>query len=167
MWVMQFILSWFDYFMLNLKRWNLRVGVEHTTPPRSKTLSSSSLPLLLQKFLIWALILQNFPPQCQPPNPNDPSLKSIFHPSKIKKSNQSYTTLYLDRRILYYILVRTIYSWGLSKETTNDTLFKNLYYIMEGYSINFAELILEYMTKVCKFLELPFALLKLITSQNW
>ena len=40
-----------------------------------------------------------------------------------------------------------IYPQASSKETTNDTLFKT-YYIKEGYYVDFAELILECMTKV-------------------
>ena len=71
------------------------------------------------------------------------------YPSKSKKSDQSYIALHSDPRILYYILVTTIYPCGSSKETTNYTLIKTPYYIVEGYSVDFAELILEYMTKVC------------------
>jgi len=37
---------------------------------------------------------------------------------------------------------------GLSKETTNDTLLEALYYIMEGYSVDFVKFTLEHMTKV-------------------
>jgi len=44
--------------------------------------------------------------------------------------------------------VRTIYPCGSSKETTNDIFVENLQYVIEGYSVDFAELILEYMTKV-------------------
>jgi len=76
-------------------------------------------------------------------------LEKYVHPFKIKKSNQSYKASYSNQRIFYYILVRTIYPQGSSKEITNDTPLKTLYYIMEGYSIDFTELILEYMTKVC------------------
>jgi len=76
-------------------------------------------------------------------------LDKYIHPSRIKKSNQSCTTLCSNPRILYYILVRTIYPRGSSKETTNYTLLETLYYIIEGYSMDFAELIFKYMTKVC------------------
>ena len=76
-------------------------------------------------------------------------LQKYANPVKIKKINQSYTMLYLDPQILSYILVWTIYPWGLSKETTNDIIFKIPYYIMERYYAHFAKLILKYMIKVC------------------
>ena len=71
------------------------------------------------------------------------------HPLRIKKINQSYMSLCLDQQILYYILVRTMYHRVSSKETTIDTLLGTLYYIMEGYSIDFVKV--EYMTRICNF----------------
>ena len=45
-------------------------------------------------------------------------------------------------------LVRTIYPQGSSKETTNNTLLETLHYYMQGYFVDFVELILKYMTQV-------------------
>jgi len=76
-------------------------------------------------------------------------LEKYAHPSKIKKTTQSYTTLYTNPRVLYYILVRNLYSRRSSKKPNNDTLLETLYYIMDGLFVDFVELILDYVTKVC------------------
>jgi len=39
---------------------------------------------------------------------------------------------------------------------TNDTLIKTIYYIVECYTIDFAELMLEYMTKLCNLFRNSF-----------
>ena len=59
-------------------------------------------------------------------------LNKYDHPSKIKKTNQYYSTIYSNPQILYYVLVKTIYLSGFSKETTNDTLLPILHYIMRA-----------------------------------
>lgn len=133
--------------MRTLKRWNPRVGVEPTIPTRSNILSSPSLLPVVRGYSIWTLVLQNYLPQCHPPKLKV-YLHKYAHPSMIKKSNQSYPPLYSNPRILYYILIRTIYPWGSSKEIANDPLLETLSYIMEGYSIDFTNFILEYITKV-------------------
>jgi len=75
-------------------------------------------------------------------------LQRYANPAKFQKTNQSYIELYADARILYYILVMTIYPRGCLAETTNGGVLQTLHYIMKGYSLNFVELIIEYMTKV-------------------
>lgn len=67
-------------------------------------------------------------------------------------------------RILYCILVRTIYPHDSLKEKNNDTLFETFYYIIKGYSIDFVKIICKYMTKVCNLAHnFPLPYLNLLT----
>ena len=83
--------------------------------------------------------------------------------TKIKKANQSYTTIYLDLEILYYNMVGTIYQVPpVTKPPMTPSL--RLYYIMEEYTVDCAELMLEYITSVCNMSRnLPWSYSNLLT----
>ena len=76
-------------------------------------------------------------------------LRKYTLPYKINKTNQSYVALYSDSHIIYYIFVRTIYPQDHPRRPPITTFLRTSTISWRGYSVDFVELTLDYMTKVC------------------
>ena len=95
--------------MQTLRRWNPKGGGRTYYTTKVKDIVVIITTVSIERIVNLNPNPSKFPSSMLASKGQKLGLNKYVNPSKIKKSNQSYTTLYSDPRILYYILVIAIY----------------------------------------------------------
>jgi len=73
----------------------------------------------------------------------------------LAKQSTPYHVLYSEPRLLHYVFVRIFYPKAHSKEAYNEVVLEAIYRLMNGYSVDYATMIMNHMYRIANMSHTP------------